>query len=464
VRYQSTRGGVTGASFEEVLLAGLAADGGLFIPETWPQMTIAELDGVRSLSYPQLAAAVAGRFVGDAFSAEELDEAAAEAYRGFRHDEVAPLRQLDDDLYLLELFWGPTLSFKDYALQLLGVLFDRLLTRRGERLTIVGATSGDTGSAAIEALGGMPSVDVIILHPHGRVSEVQRRQMTTVHHDNIHNIAIEGTFDDCQDLVKAMFADAEFRDELRLSAVNSINFGRIMAQVTYYLWATLQLDATESGIGFSVPTGNFGNIYAGYVARSIGVPINWLVAGNNRNNGLNRFFRTGTLTIETVTPTITPAMDIQIPSNLERLLFELYDHDGDALASAMEAFRRNGTMSVPTARLSTAKSVFDSMWMSDEAVEGFIGQVAADHQITVDPHTAIGLAAAYMRPRQPGSPFVAIATAHPAKFPEAVERATGSRPVLPPELEDLYQRQERFDVLDNDLEAVKAAVRSSSRR
>ncbi len=463
MRYESTRGKVKGASFEDVLLAGLASDGGLFIPQEWPQMTVAELNGLASLSYPELSAAVAGRFVGDTFSAAELEEAAAEAYRGFRHEEIAPLRKLSDDLYLLELFWGPTLSFKDYALQLLGELFDRLLAKRGERLTIVGATSGDTGSAAIEALRGRPRVDVIILHPHGRVSDVQRRQMTTVTDHNIHNIAIEGTFDDCQDLVKAMFADAVFRDELHLSAVNSINFGRIMAQVTYYLWATLRLEATESGIGFSVPTGNFGNIYAGYAARSIGVPINWLIAGNNRNNGLNRFFRTGTLTIETVTPTITPAMDIQIPSNLERLLFELYDHEGEALASAMDAFRQNGTMSVPTARLSTTKSVFDSMWMSDEAVEGFIGQVFGDYGIVVDPHTAIGLAAAFMRPRQPGSPFVSIATAHPAKFPEAVERAVGETPRLPEGFDNLLTADERFTLLPNDLDAVKNEVRSAAR-
>ena len=326
--YRSTRGGTAGASFEDVLLQGMAPDGGLYIPQSWPTLSNSDLRTIKGSPYAAVAAVVASRFVGDAFTPDELAEIAVDAYAGFRHAEVAPLTQIDDDLHMLELFWGPTLSFKDYALQLLGRMFDFVLTKRGERVTIVGATSGDTGSAAIEALRGRPSVDVVMLHPHGRVSDVQRRQMTTVTDSNIRNVAIEGTFDDCQDLVKAMFADQPFRTEMNLSAVNSINWVRIMAQMSYYVWATLRLDALESGIGFAIPTGNFGNVYSAYGAKAMGLPIDTLLIANNRNHGLHDFLRSGTLRIEPVEPTIAPAMDIAVPSNLERLLFDVYDRDG----------------------------------------------------------------------------------------------------------------------------------------
>ncbi len=459
MRYRSTRGGIAGASFEDVLLAGLAPDGGLFLPETWPRFTVEEWSALTDASYPEVVTTVAERFVGDAFDAGELAEIVGAAYQRFRHPEVAPVRLLRDDVLLLELFWGPTLSFKDYALQLLGEMFHRVLERRNQRVTVVGATSGDTGSAAIEALRGRDTADVVILHPHGRISDVQRRQMTTVTDPNVHNIAIEGTFDDCQDLVKAMFADAGFRQEMKLSAVNSINFARIMAQMAYYAWAVRRLDASDAGVAFAVPTGNFGNIYAGYAARLIGVPVNRLVAGNNRNNGLNRFFRTGTLTVEDVRPTVAPAMDIQVPSNLERLLFDVFEEDTATLSASMLEFRSKGTLTVPSARLASTKAIFDSMWMSDEAIEGFIGQVAAEHGVVLDPHTAIAVAAAYTSPHQPGVPFVAIATAHPAKFPDAVERATGTRPELPDGYGDVMTKPERCDLLPNDLAAVQEAVR-----
>ena len=458
VTFRSTRGGVTDATFEDVLLQGMAPDGGLYLPTEWPQLSRSDLGHLHGRPYAAVAAVVADPFVGSAMSLDELAELAVDAYADFRHPAVAPISRLGDDLHLLELFWGPTLSFKDYAMAFLGRAFDHVLSHRGERVTIVGATSGDTGSAAIEALKDRPSVEVIILHPKGRVSDVQRRQMTTVPSANVHNVAIEGSFDDCQALVKAMFADESFRTKHHLSAVNSINFVRIMAQITYYVWATVQLEALDSGIGFAVPSGNFGNIYAGYAARQMGLPVSSLVAANNENHTLNRFFRSGTLTTEDVVHTISPAMDVQVPSNLERLLFDIYEGNGALLGREMERFKERGQLIVPTAPLSEMRWLFDSVWMSDEATKGLIGQVFQESGVVLDPHTAIGVGAARTRQAVPGVPFVAIATAHPAKFPEAVEEATGTRPELPPDLADLFDRPERYETLPNE-SRHRAAVR-----
>ena len=459
IAYRSTRGGVSGATFEEVLLGGLAPDGGLYVPTEWPTLSDTDLKTLQGRPYAAVVAVIASTFVGATFTPDELAELAVDAYADFRHVDVAPLTKLEDGLHLLELFWGPTLSFKDYAMQLLGRMFDSVLTKRGERVTIVAATSGDTGSAAIEALRGRDSVDVVILHPAGGVSDVQRRQMTTVTDKNIRNVAIEGTFDDCQDLVKAMFANSEFRAEMNLSAVNSINWGRIMAQISYYVWATLQLDATESGIGFAVPTGNFGNVYSGYAAKAMGLPIRMLMAGNNQNNGLHRFIRSSTLRIEPVVSTVAPAMDIAVPSNLERLLFDVYEEDGVALGKAMKRFRETGMMTIGTDEMALLGSWLQSMWMSDEAILRYIGGVVAESGIVIDPHTAIALAGARTRHLPPGVPMVAISTAHPAKFPDAIEKATGERPELPGELRDLYDRPEHYETLPNDLEIVMAHVR-----
>lgn len=462
IRYRSTRGGVSGASFEDVLLQGMAPDGGLYLPEEWPQLTSADLAMLRGRPYAAVAAVVADPFVGSAMTAEELAEIAVDAYVDFRHPDVAPISELAD-LHVLELFWGPTLSFKDYAMALLGRAFDTVLSRRGERVTVVVATSGDTGSAAIEALRDRPSIEAVVLHPRGRISEVQRRQMTTVGSQNIHNLAIEGTFDDCQALVKAMFADEAFRTQHRLSAVNSINFVRIMAQITYYVWATLRLEALESGIGFAVPSGNFGNIYAGYAARQMGLPIASLVSANNSNRTLNRFFRSGVLTTEEVVHTISPAMDVQVPSNLERLLFDLYDQEGASLRRSMEEFSVRGRIAVPTEPLAAMRGLFDSVWMSDDAALGLIARVHEETGVLLDPHSAIGVGAGRTRHADPRIPFVSIATAHPAKFPDAVEQATGVRPELPADLADLYQRPERYETLGNDLESVKAFVAEAIR-
>jgi len=461
VQYRSTRGQVSGVSFENALLQGLAPDGGLYVPHEWPQLSKSDLKSLRGHPYAAVVAVVASVFVGDTFTADELAELAVDAYADFGHVDVAPLTKLEDDLHLMELYWGPTLSFKDYALQLLGRMFDAVLTKRGERITIVAATSGDTGSAAIEALRGRSAVDVVILHPAGGVSEIQRRQMTTVTDSNVSNVAIEGSFDDCQDLVKAMFADESFRTEMNLSAVNSINWGRIMAQISYYVWAAIALDATESGIGFSVPTGNFGNVYSGYAAKAMGLPIHTLMIGNNQNHGLHTFLSTGTLRIDPVVPTIAPAMDIAVPSNLERLLFDVYQEDGLALGRAMARFREASMLPIDSDDMSVLRSWLQSMWMSDEAITSYIGGVAAESGIIVDPHTAIGIAGARTRKVQPGVPFVALATAHPAKFPDAIEQATGQRPGLPGSLSDLLARPERYETLGNDLAAVMALVRAS---
>jgi threonine synthase len=368
------------------------------------------------------------------------------------------LKTLDDNLHLLELFHGPTLAFKDVALQLLGLMLDHTLLQRGEHATIVGATSGDTGSAAIEAVRDRRSIDIFMLHPHGRVSEVQRRQMTTILAPNVHNIAVRGTFDDCQDLAKACFNDLAFRDRHALTAVNSINFARVMAQIVYYFWAALKLGAPEQPVAFSVPSGNFGNVYAGYAARQMGLPVSHFVVATNTNDILARFFETGAMTTTEVVPTYSPSMDIQISSNFERLLFDLYGRDGKALADAMTAFRATGTLKVGANALGGVRALFDAGRLDDTGTLAAIADCRKRYGETLDPHTAVGYAVAQQHRRDPGIPMVVLATAHPAKFPDAVQKATGERPALPPRLADLFQRTERVDGLSNDVEALKELI------
>ncbi len=463
MRYVSTRGAAPALAFDEVLLAGLARDGGLYLPESWPQFAPEEIRSLAGLDYSGLATRIMLPFLGGRIEEAEFAELVSESYAGFAHAAVAPLKQLDHRIWLMELFHGPTLAFKDIALQLLGRLYDRLLRRRGERVTIVGATSGDTGSAAIEACRDRDGIEIVILHPLGRVSEVQRRQMTTVASPNVCNIAIEGNFDDCQDLVKAMFADQGFRDELRLSAVNSINWARVMAQIAYYFHAAVALGAPDRRIAFAVPTGNFGNVYAGYAARAMGLPIERLVVGSNRNDILTRFFKTGRMTLEPVQPTLSPSMDIQISSNFERLLFDLYDRDGPSLAAAMAGFRRSGELAPGEERWRTARAVFDAHRLDDRETLQAIADIHAGSGELVDPHTAIGVAAAHAARHGDSVPTVALATAHPAKFPEAVERATGIRPPLPAALADLDERPETVEVLPNDVRTVKDFIRGRQR-
>ena len=456
MRYLSTRGAPAALAFDEVLLTGLARDGGLYLPESWPQLDLAALAG---LDYPALAARVMQPFLRGRIAEADFSRLVKEAYAGFGHRAVAPLRQIDSRVWLMELFHGPTLAFKDVALQLLGRLYDHVLSKRGQRVTIVGATSGDTGSAAIEACRDRAPIDIFILHPEGRTSEVQRRQMTTVLSPNVRNVAIRGSFDDCQDLVKAMFADGRFRDEMHLAAVNSINWGRIMAQIVYYVAAALALDAPQRRVAFAVPTGNFGNVYAGYAARAMGLPIEKLIVGSNSNDILARFIAGGTMEMGEVHPTLSPSMDIQVSSNAERLLFDLYGRDGAKLTQAMKQFRESGRLALDGEQHRRLTALFAGHRLDDKETLATMAALYRETGELIDPHSAIGLAAARAVRLDPDVAVVALGTAHPAKFPDAVEKATGQRPALPPALADLYRRRERFTVLANDLAAVEAHIR-----
>jgi threonine synthase len=463
MRYISTRGQAPVRDFAGVLLAGLAEDGGLYMPESWPHLAPADWRALRGLPYPALAARLIQPFVGDAVPPATLEAMCRDAYAGFAHPATVPLVQLDTDLFVQELFHGPTLAFKDMAMQLLGRLFDHVLAARDEHVTIVGATSGDTGSAAIEACAGRARIRIAILHPHERTSAVQRRQMTTVAASNVANIAVEGTFDDCQDLVKAMFADTGFRRDMHLSAVNSINWARIAAQIPYYAAAALALGAPDRPVAFAVPTGNFGNVLAAWGARQIGLPIQRLIVASNRNDILARFLAANDMTIRGVEPSLSPSMDIQVSSNFERLLFELLDRDAPATEAAMLGFRRTGHMTVPDAAWQRARALFHGFRLDDPGTEAEIRRLFAACGYLADPHTAIGIAAARALP-EPRVPTVAMATAHPAKFPDAMERATGRRPALPAHMADLFEREERFTVLPNDLSAVQTAIRALAGR
>ena len=464
MRYISTRGQAAPRDFEGVLLAGLAEDGGLFMPETWPTLSAAQWRALRGLPYAELATRLLRPFVGESVAEGDLRRMCVEAYAGFAHAAVVPLVQLDERTHALELFHGPTLAFKDLALQLVGRLFDHVLARRGERITIVGATSGDTGSAAIEACRDRASVDIVILHPRGRTSEVQRRQMTTVLSANVANIALEGSFDDCQDAVKAMFNDAPFRQEMKLAAVNSINWARIAAQIPYYAAAALALGAPDRPVTVSVPSGNFGNVLAAYGAMRMGLPIERFIIGANRNDILARFLAANDMSTRPVEPSLSPSMDIQVSSNFERLLFELLGRDAAATADQMTRFRAEGRMPVPDAAWRAATARFRGFALDDDGTLEEMRRLKRECGYVADPHTAIGTAAARAHPGERGVPVVVAATAHPAKFPDAVRAALGEAPALPPHLADLYGREERYAVLENDLAGIEAFVRAHARR
>jgi threonine synthase len=458
VRYVSSRGGVPPCGFEHALLDGLAADGGLYLPQSWPRLDRERLDALRGASYQEVAAPVLAPFVEGALTESELRHLIERAYAGFDHVAVAPLRQLDANDWLLELFHGPTLAFKDVALQLLSHLFQHFLAKRDQSVTIVGATSGDTGAAAIEAFAGRPRTTIVILHPHGRISEVQRRQMTTVDAANVHNVAVEGTFDDCQALLKAMFDDQAFRTRLRLAAINSINWARVVAQAVYYVTCGLALGAPWRKIALAVPTGNFGDVYAGYVAAQIGLPIAQLIVATNRNDILARFFATGRYRAGEVHPTMSPSMDIQVASNFERLLYDLCDRDGAQVGRLMTGFAQRRELAVPADALGRARELFDAASAGEEQTSATMAEVFRATGDLVDPHTAVGIRVGRQCRLDPATPLVCLATAHPAKFPEAVQRATGVTPILPARLADLHQRAERFDVLPNELGAIKAHI------
>jgi threonine synthase len=460
MRYISTRGTAPVRDFAGVLLAGLAEDGGLYLPESWPQLGPDDWRALRGLPYPLLAARILAPFTAGSIDEPTLERLCREAYAGFGHPAIVPLVQIDQDLFVQELFHGPTLAFKDMAMQLLGRLFDHVLAEQDRRVTIVGATSGDTGSAAIEACRDRDRLEVVILHPLGRTSEVQRRQMTTVLSPNISNLAVRGSFDDCQDLVKAMFADTAFRDDMRLSAVNSINWARVAAQIPYYVAAALALGAPDREVSFAVPTGNFGNVLAAWAARRMGLPVARLCIGSNRNDILTRFLSGNDMSLREVMPSISPSMDIGVSSNFERLLFELLGRDAATCAAIMTGFRATGRMAVPEPAWREARTLFSGTALDDDATRAEIRVLHGSTGYSADPHSAIGIAAA-REGAIAGVPTVAMATAHPAKFPEAMLAATGIRPELPPQLADLYEREERYRLVPNELDAVQAAVRAA---
>jgi threonine synthase len=438
--------------FEDVMLAGLARDGGLYLPTEWPTFSHTEISKLRGLSYAELAFCIMRPFVGNTFDEPTFRRLIREAYASFEAEDVCVLKKLGNSgLHLLELFHGPTLAFKDIALQLLGRMLDHTLVSQGRRATIIGATSGDTGSAAIEAVRGRSSIDIFMLHPRGRVSEVQRRQMTTVRAPNVHNISIQGTFDDCQDLVKKCFNDLAFRDRFALTAVNSINFARLMAQIVYYFWAALKLGAPDRPVAFTVPTGNFGNVYSAYAASRMGLPISQILIAANINDILFRFFETGAMKPTDVQPTISPSMDIQISSNFERLLFDLYERDGRALAEAMNNFRRQGYLTVESDVLNKVRALFGAGRADDEETRAAITECYNRFGELIDPHTAVGYSVCTNRRRDPDVPMVVLATAHPAKFPDVVFDATGELPQLPLRVGDLMNRSEECEPLSNDL-------------
>ena len=464
MEYISTRGSAPTLDFRAATLAGLAADGGLYVPAQWPVLSRDEIRSLAGLDYVETAVRVMTPFVAGVLDEDELRSLCKAAYGRFSHDAVTPLVQLDHRHWLLELFHGPTLAFKDVALQLLGQLFEKFLAGGDTNITIVGATSGDTGSAAIEAVAGREHIQIFMLHPEGRVSDVQRRQMTTVLAPNVHNIAIDGSFDDAQAMVKRLFGDEEARGKVTLSAVNSINWARLMAQVVYYFYAAVRLGGPDRPVAFSVPTGNFGDVFAGYVASRIGLPIARLVVATNVNDILHRALTSGDYSAGTVTPTATPSMDIQVSSNFERLLFDLSGRDGGAIMAMMGEFDENRAMTIPADMLGGARALFSSASIDGDSMSLALRWAQEKGGQVIDPHSAVGLAAARQLDLGADIPVVTLATAHPAKFREAVERATGVRPALPARLGNLFEREERYTKLPGDYDAVKAFVLAEAAR
>lgn len=461
MKYISTRGTAPALTFEDAMLTGLARDGGLYVPETIPTLTQTQIADMAGQSYEDIAFTVMRPFVGDVFSDADFKAIIARAYAGFGHSARAPLVQLDQGHFLLELFHGPTLAFKDFAMQLIGQLFQTALGRRGERVTIVGATSGDTGSAAIEAFRGLDNVDVFILYPHGRISEVQRRQMTTPTESNVHALAMDGDFDDCQARLKDMFNDFEFRDGVRLAGVNSINWARVLAQVVYYFSSAVSVGAPHRKVSFTVPTGNFGDVFAGYIAKQMGLPIDRLIVATNQNDILHRCLNGQGYQKGTTVPSISPSMDIQVSSNFERALFDAYGRDGGAVAQLMDELKSGG-FDVSQGAMQVLQDHYDSGRASEPETSATITSTLANTGELLCPHSAIGVKVA-MDQDASATPMITLATAHPAKFPDAVEAASGIRPPLPARMSDLYDRDERVTRIANDLDVLKAHIKGHIR-
>ncbi len=456
MRYVSTRGTAPVLTFGEAMMTGLARDGGLYVPETVPTMTKDEIAALAGLPYEEVAFRVMKPFIGGFFADDEMKGLIASAYAGFGHAARAPLVQLGPNHFLLELFHGPTLAFKDFAMQLIGQMMQAALAKTGERITIVGATSGDTGSAAMEAFKGLANVDVFIMYPHGRVSDVQRRQMTTPAESNVHAFAVDGDFDDCQANVKAMFNDFAFRDGVRLAGVNSINWARVLAQVVYYFSSAVSLGAPHRAVSFTVPTGNFGDIFAGYIAKKMGLPIDQLVVATNQNDILHRALSSGDHRTHGVKPSISPSMDIQVSSNFERALFDAYGRDGKAIAALMDEMKSGG-FTISQGALQMLQGTFASGRCSEEETSATITASLKSTGELLCPHSAVGVKVA--NDHLGATPMITLATAHPAKFPDAVEAATGIRPGLPPRMADLFERTERVTRVKNDLGAIQALIR-----
>ena len=463
MRYVSTRGEAPSLDFVDVMLAGLARDGGLYVPERWPVLDRATIESFAGKPYAEVAVEVIRPFVGGGMTEADLARMTREAYGDFHHPAVAPLTELNPNLFVLELFHGPTLAFKDLAMQLVARLMDHVLHQRAERTTIVVATSGDTGGAAIEAFRGRAQADVVVLFPQGRISDVQRRMMTTAPETNVHALAIEGTFDDCQALVKAMFNHHAFRDRVRLSGVNSINWARVVAQAVYYFTSAVALGGPHRKIAFTVPTGNFGDVYAGYVAFRMGLPIDRLVVATNVNDILVRTFATGAYEVRDVMATTSPSMDIQVSSNFERLLFDAYGRDAPAVRALMGSLAQSGRFMVSAQALKELRSLFTADRADEQECAAEIRAWMREADYCVDPHTAVALAVAEKETRDPSVPMVVLSTAHPAKFPDAVKAACGFVPALPDRLADLAKRKERITVLPADQAAVERYVTSVSR-
>lgn len=465
MKYISTRGEAPALAFEDVVLTGMASDGGLYVPETLPVYSAEEIASWAGLSYRDLAFKIIQPFVDDALTGAELKDIIDRSYDGFRHDAIAPLVQTGHNEWILELFQGPTLAFKDFALQFLGHLLDHILAKRQQKVVVLGATSGDTGSAAIEGCRHCENVDIFILHPHQRVSDVQRRQMTTVLADNVHNIALRGNFDDCQNMVKASFANQSFLPEGRqLVAVNSINWARIMAQIVYYFYSALALGAPYRKVSYSVPTGNFGDIFAGYLAKRMGLPIEQLVIATNCNDILHRCIAENNHSKRDLVHSLSPSMDIMVSSNFERLLFDLHDRDGGEVRHLMETFKQTGNLVLAESVMARARELFSSYRLSDEETVDVIRNVFERTEYLLDPHSAIGVQAARKTRRSQQTPMVCLATAHPAKFPEAVRKSGQvDDPALPVHMKDLLERQERYEVLDNELTAVQRYITENIR-
>jgi threonine synthase len=463
VRHVSTRGESQPLGFIEVMLAGLARDGGLYVPESWPRLSPETIAGFAGRPYAEVAVEVMRPLIGDAIPEADLARMANEAYGSFRHPATVPLVQTGTNQFVLELFHGPTLAFKDLAMQLIARLMDYALAQRGERTTIAVATSGDTGGAAVEAFRGRSQIDLVVLYPHGRVSDVQRRMMTSVTDDNVHILALDGTFDDCQAIVKGLFNHNAFRDRVKLSGVNSINWARIAAQVVYYFTAGVALGAPHRKVSFTVPTGNFGDVYAGYVARNMGLPIDRLVIATNSNDILARTLDTGTYELRGVNATSSPSMDIQVSSNFERLLFDAYERDGKAVNALMGSLAQSRSFTIRAEALSSIRTLFTADRADEEETAATIRTVLRETGYLVDPHTAVGIAVAEKDNREPGVPMVVLSTAHPAKFPDAVEAACGVRPQLPEWLGDLNQRPERVTPLPADQHSVEQFILAASR-